>query len=184
MNEEMSPKDRVFRLSKRQKYLDDKVRTKGFKLEVYDSRKYQLLQDMEPGEKDYSEVWHTDYTTVRPELVKDPNKLLVSVRFPVGISGYYVCGERESNEEFAVTRVAEGDLERVINKLEERGAEEIIIGRELDKRETLLLADSLKITVITDAVKSFYEMPKNQQEERLRELLSKEKNKGGQKYND
>jgi hypothetical protein len=160
---------RFYRLVQRQRGLEDQARRKGFKgARVYDERVEASLGSL-PMARNPDEVWYAgqpygDYPFYE-------GKYVASGYVP-GFQ-YCCCGELESDPEFVlISSGKENQLDSMCERLFRKGASAVYGGRQINVPKALEYLVARRNQRVAEQVKGFYDLPKDEQQRVLGQLLS------------
>ena len=157
----------------RQSGLDSRMQVDKRKIEVYDYRSEKPLLKVKPKDYGVKELWFIEDIREDIPIWKQSNRpIIVSGHFNAGYFKYSCCGHLESDPQYVALRTTESALERVAEELTDKGARNIIIGREVDKRKTLDYITQLRDDETNRRVHDFFNFSQEEQERVLHNLFS------------
>ena len=157
-------------LTGRQSGLDHQMSILGKKPKVYDYREKISLIKLKQSFFDYEDIWFAEDSGQLP-FEDSKNPIIVSGYFNAGNFRYYVQSSDETDPQYVALRTTVNYAERIAERLEKRGAEKIVIGKEVNQRKLLDLALTLQGNKLEQKVQGFMALPKEAQEREVRRLF-------------
>ncbi len=162
---------KVIRLHQRQRGLESQIKILGKSVRVYDYRDSVSLLSLESLKSQPSELWFTQ--NLDDEIQCFENGTFVISGYSRQGFRYSCCGSPESDREYIALTCSEEELEGIEKAFDEK-AEDIIIGRVIDKRASIAFASQYLNDLTQQKIRDFYSRTKEEQEAILQNMFKRE----------